>query len=189
MRMTADERRQEVLRAAAAAFAEGGYKGTTTEDVARRAGISQPYIFRLFSSKKELFMAVAQACFERTVASFKRAAEGLSGVEALHAMGHAYYELVHDPVMLLVQMHSFTAAVHDPEIRRVAQRGMREVWQTAAEASGLDADDLREWLSIGMLCNVVAALGLETLHERWAEQLIQLFRDKNDPPSPRVRLH
>jgi AcrR family transcriptional regulator len=166
--MSADERRQEVLRAAAAAFAEGGYRGTTTEDIARRAGISQPYIFRLFGSKKELFIAVVEACWDRTVSTFQQAAEGLAGEEALFAMGIAYAELISDPVSLLVEMHAFTAAVHEPDVRRAAQRGMRRVWETAAAASGLGADALRGWLATGMLCNVVAALGLEALDEPWA---------------------
>ena len=125
--MSAEERRKEVLRAAAVAFADGGYQGTTTQDVAERAGISQPYIFRLFSSKKELFLAVVEDCFKRTDRTFAKAAEGLSGDEALHAMGKAYVELIRDPVNLLVQMHCFTASAGDPEIRLVAQRDAQGV--------------------------------------------------------------
>jgi len=172
--MSADERRDEVLRAAAVAFAHGGYEGTTTQDVAKRAGISQPYIFRLFGSKKELFIAVVQDCFRRTVRTFEKAAEGLSGQDALVAMGAAYQQLIQDHVTLLVQMHSHTAAAADPDIRRVAQRGMRTVWETAASASGADGDDLRQWLAYGMLCNMTAALSLDELDEPWARQL-QLF--------------
>ncbi len=171
-RMSAEERREEVLRAAAVAFADGGYQGTTTQDVAERAGISQPYIFRLFSSKKELFLAVVEDCFKRTDRTFARAAEGLSGDEALYAMGMAYIELIRDPVNLLVQMHCFTAAAGDPEIRLVAQRGMRKVWETAASASGASDEALRGWLAMGMLCNMVAALGIEELDEPWANQMV-----------------
>jgi AcrR family transcriptional regulator len=172
-RMSADERRGEVLQAAAVAFAEGGYRGTRTEDVARRAGISQPYIFRLFGSKQELFIAVVEACFQRTIVTFEKAAEGLSGEEALKAMGAAYQELVRDPVGLLVEMHAFTAAVHDPEVRRTAQRGLRGVWEVAAKASGLDGEALRPWLAAGMLLNVTAALGLDHLDEPWAQELAE----------------
>ena len=169
--MSAEERREEVLRAAAVAFADGGYQGTTTQDVAERAGISQPYIFRLFSSKKELFLAVVEDCFKRTDRTFAKAAEGLIGDEALHAMGMAYVELIRDPVNLLVQMHCFTAAAGDPEIRLVAQRGMRRVWETAARASGASDQALRNWVAMGMLCNVVAALGIGELDEPWAKQM------------------
>src|ERR1039458_9203640 len=100
--MSAEERRDEVLRAAAVAFAHGGYEGTTTQDVAKRAGISQPYIFRLFGSKKELFIAVVQDCYRRTARTFQKAAEGLSGPDALMAMGVAYQKLIQDHVTLLV---------------------------------------------------------------------------------------
>lgn len=174
--MSADERREEVLRAAAACFAEGGLQGTSTEDVADRAGISQPYIFRLFGSKKELFVAVVERCFQRTVATFEKAAEGLSGEEALHAMGTAYGELVSDPEVLLVELHAFTAAAHDEEVRRVAQKGMRTVWSVAAKASGLEPELLRQWLAMGMLCNVVAALSLDQLDEEWARQVSPLSK-------------
>lgn len=170
--MSAEERREQVLRAAAVAFAEGGYQGTTTQDVAERAGISQPYIFRLFSSKKELFMEVVEQCFRRTVETFSKVADGLSGEEALHAMGMAYIELIRDPVNLLVEMHGLTAAASDPEIRLVAQRGMRKVWETAAETSGAGVDAVRAWLAAGMLCNVIAALGLEELDEPWANEVV-----------------
>ena len=169
--MKADERREEVLQAASAAFAEGGYRGTTTEDVARRAGISQPYIFRLFGSKKELFIAVVEACFERTVSTFDKASQGLDGVEALQAMGVAYGELISDPVLLLVEMHAFAASVYDPDVRRVAQRGFRAVWRTATEASGVGSDGVREWMAMGMMWNVVAALGIEELDEPWARDV------------------
>jgi AcrR family transcriptional regulator len=169
--MSAEERREDVLRAAAAAFANGGYQGTTTQDVAERAGISQPYIFRLFSSKKELFLAVVEDCFKRTERTFAKAAEGLSGDEALHAMGMAYIELIRDPVNLLVQMHCFTAAAGDPDIRLVAQCGMRKVWETASRASGASDEALRTWIAMGMLCNMVAALGIEQLDEPWAKQI------------------
>lgn len=169
--MSADERRDEVLRAAAVAFAHGGYEGTTTQDVAKRAGISQPYIFRLFGSKKELFIAVVQDCYRRTVRTFEKAAQGLSGPDALMAMGIAYAELIQDHVTLLVQLHSQTAAAGDPDIRLVAQRGMRMVVETAAAASGADGDALRDWLAYGMLCNMTAALRLDELNEPWARSL------------------
>jgi len=152
------------------AFAEGGYRGTTTEEVARRAGISQPYIFRLFDSKLDLFVAVVKTCFERTQEVMESAAQGLTGEDALQAMGQAYQDLVRDPVALLVEMHAFTTAVYEPEVRRAAQDGMRRIWLTAERASGADGEALRYWLATGMLLNVTAALGLEQLDEPWAVQ-------------------
>ncbi len=77
--MTADERREAVLAAARTAFAEGGYYGTSTDAIADAAGISQPYLFRLYGTKKELFIAAVRRCFRETLETFQRAAEGLRG--------------------------------------------------------------------------------------------------------------
>src|ERR1044071_6607275 len=93
-RLSAAERRDAVLDAAAIEFAERGLDGTSTEDIARRAGISQPYLFRLFGTKKELFKASVARCFRETLETFQRAAEGKRGQEALDAMGNAYMELL-----------------------------------------------------------------------------------------------
>ncbi len=183
-RMSADERRALVVRAATAAFADGGYEGTSTEDIARRAGISQPYIFRLFGSKKDLFVEVVNACFGRTVAAFEKAAEGLEGPEALEAMGAAYSELVRDPELLLVEMHAFTAAVHDDRVREVARDGMRLIWQVARRSSGAGPGELQEWLAMGMLMNVVAALGLEAVDEGWARDVACMSERPCTPEGP-----
>src|SRR5579871_5769751 len=103
-RKTKAERREEILDAALEEFAERGYHGASTEDIARRAGISQPYVFRLFGTKKELFRAVVARCFRQTLEMFQRAAEGLRGEEALEAMGKAYVDqLVSDPIRLQAQ--------------------------------------------------------------------------------------
>ena len=93
-RKTKEERREEILDAALAEFAERGLHGASTEEIARRAGISQPYVFRLFGTKKELFRAVVARCFRETLEMFQRAAEGMRGEEALDAIGKAYGELL-----------------------------------------------------------------------------------------------
>ena len=90
MRLTADERRESVLVAAAAAFARSGLHGASTEDIASSAGISQPYLFRLFGTKKRLFLASVERCFESTLEVFRNASEGLQGEDAFRAMGKAY---------------------------------------------------------------------------------------------------
>src|SRR5580765_5884635 len=114
-RKTKDVRREEIVEAAYQEFAERGYHGASTEDIARRAGISQPYVFRLFGTKKELFIAVATRCFRETLEMFQRAAEGLRGKEALDAMGNAYVErLLTDRIRLRVQMQAYVAC-DDPE--------------------------------------------------------------------------
>src|SRR3954470_4453608 len=113
-RKTKDARREEILDAALVEFAERGLVGASTEDIARGAGISQPYVFRLFGTKKQLFRAVVARCFRETLEIFQRAAEGLRGQQALDAMGKAYIaQLSSDPVRLRAQMQAYVAC-HDP---------------------------------------------------------------------------
>src|SRR5215212_7983454 len=115
-RKTKDERREAVLGAAREVFAHSGLSAASTEEIAQAAGISQPYVFRLFGTKKELFKAVVARCFRETLEAFQRAAEGKRGAEALAAMGTAYVEqLLPDRTRLRAQMQSY-AACDDPEI-------------------------------------------------------------------------
>ena len=120
--MTAEERRSSVLAAAITEFARSGYTGTSTEAIAARAGISQPYLFRLFGTKKDLFVATYDLVAYRIIDELTRAGEGLEGEEAMEAMGAAYLELMQDPEMLQVQLHGFAAAPADPDIARSCRR-------------------------------------------------------------------
>src|ERR1700691_6553441 len=99
-RMPAVERRELVLEAALAEFAAGGLAGTSTEEVARRAGISQPYLFRLFPTKRALFLALVQRCFDRLEETFTTAAGGPTGQDALTAVGDGYELLLDHPPVL-----------------------------------------------------------------------------------------
>src|ERR1700722_7194146 len=122
-RKTKEVRREEILDAALQEFAERGLHGASTEEIARRAGISQPYVFRLFGTKKELFKAVITRCFRETLEMFQRSAEGLRGSEALEAIGKAYVELVaSDPVRLQAQLQAY-AACHDPDLCEAVKAG------------------------------------------------------------------
>src|SRR5918999_2105542 len=114
-RKSAEVRREEILEAAVREFAHGGLHGTSTETIAGRAGISQPYLFRLFGTKKELFLASVRRCFRETLETFQRAAEGKRGEEALRAMGEAYLGLLSDRSRLMAQMQAY-ATCDDPEI-------------------------------------------------------------------------
>src|SRR5690242_4181724 len=100
-RMPAAERREMVLEAAMAEFAVHGLAGTSTEDVARGAGISQPYLFRLFPTKKALFLALVDRCFQRVQDTFTAAAGDLTGDDALAAMADSYTRLLDDRTLLL----------------------------------------------------------------------------------------
>ncbi len=93
-----------------------GYAGTSTDAIATRAGISQPYLFRLFGTKKDLFIATYDVVSSRIEEAFVAAADGLEGEAAMTAMGLAYLELLQDPDLLQVQLHGFVAAAADPDI-------------------------------------------------------------------------
>jgi AcrR family transcriptional regulator len=155
-RSTAAERRDAVLDAALVEFAERGYEGTSTEDIARRAGISQPYLFRLFGTKKELYKATAARCFRETLEMFQRAAEGRRGEEALQAIGEAYMgQLEADRTRLRAQMQAYSAS-DDPEIRADVRR-----------VSGADWPTVWSFFATGMLLNVLAALHVNDDPEPW----------------------
>ncbi len=141
-RLTATERRDDLLDAALIEFAEHGYEGTSTEDIARRAGISQPYLFRLFGTKKDLYIASVGRCYRDTLELFQRAAEGRRGEEALQAIGEAYMEqLKTNRVWLRAQMQGY-AASEDPDIRRVGSPRQRR--RLARHLAGLRDGDVPE---------------------------------------------
>src|ERR1700722_18920678 len=143
-RMSADERRESVLRAAIVEFSQGGLGGTSAEDIARRADISQPYLFRLFGTKKQLFLAAIERTFDRALAILVEAAGDRTGEEAKMAMAGAYREFLEDRTLLLTQMHAF-AACDDDDVRRVTQGRFGKLWLAVAEVTGLDEDSLIEF--------------------------------------------
>src|SRR5277367_2201454 len=110
VRSTAEERREDVLKAAVIEFAAGGLDGTSTDAIARRAGISQPYLFRLYPTKKNLFVAAVERTFARMRQALRDAAEGLTGIDAKEAMGAAYVDLLRDKTFLQVQLHAYAAS-------------------------------------------------------------------------------
>ena len=164
--MSATERRESVLEAALIEFAARGLDGTSTEDVARRAGISQPYLFRLFPTKKALFLALVDRCFQRVADAFTAAAADQAGEEALQAMGHVYEQLLEDRTLLLLQMHAY-AACDDPEIRAATRAGFRALWLLVERLTGTSFERVTEFFAMGMLMNVAAAMDLPAVDERW----------------------
>jgi AcrR family transcriptional regulator len=172
-RKSKEERREEILDAALGVFAERGLEGASTEEIARRAGISQPYVFRLFGTKKELFKAVVARCFRRTLETFQRAAEGLRGEEALQAIGQAYGEiLLVDRTYLQAQMQAY-AACGDPEICAVVQAGFGDLVAYVERVSGLDAPTVSAFFGQGMLMNVLSSMHQSDPSEPWAQRLLE----------------
>ena len=171
--MSAEERKEAVLEAALVEFAARGLHGTSTEDIARRAGISQPYLFRLFGTKKELFKASVVRCFARTLGEFQAAAEGLRGEEALHAIGRRYKDaLISDRMYLRAQLQAY-AACDDPEIADVVRNGYGDLVAYVERVSGLAPEHVARFFANGMLLNVLAAMDVAANPEPWAARILE----------------
>jgi AcrR family transcriptional regulator len=176
-RLTADERRDEILDAALIEFAARGLHGTSTEDIARRVGISQPYVFRLFGTKKRLFIDACGRCMRQALAEMQAAAAGKQGEEALKAMGAAYLELLAgDPRRLQLQLHMY-AACDDAEVREAARAGYGELVEFVERASGAPRDRVSRFFAKGMLINVIAAMDLKQAGLDWADRLVDGCRE------------
>jgi AcrR family transcriptional regulator len=172
-RKSAEERREEILEAALVEFAAHGLDGGSTEAIAKAVGISQPYVFRLFGTKKELFTATIERCMRGTLEMMQSAAAGLGGEEALQAIGEAYAErLATDPTYLHSQMQAY-AACDDPAIRAVVRNGYRELVDYVERVSGQPPDRVSHFFAKGMLLNVIASMDLLGSDEAWARRLIE----------------
>jgi AcrR family transcriptional regulator len=155
-RMTSAQRREQILAAARRVFAESGY-AATTDEVARAAGVSQPYVVRLFGSKRELFLATYQQASLAVVAALASAREGLGPEEAKDAMGKAYLELIEDRDLLRLMMHGFIAGA-DEEVGRIARHCLGEAFRLFRERTGAGEEEARQFVAFGMLLNVLVAL-------------------------------
>ncbi len=172
-RSTAPERREQILEAAVVVFAERGYEGASTDVIARMAGISQPYLFRLFGTKRDLIVATVQRCFLDTEELFKRAAAGLEGEAALDAIGAAYIEEIRaSPLKLRAQLQSY-AACDDPAIRNVVAEGFGGLVRLVSALTGVEAEPLTNFFATGMLLNVLAMMGQMDEPQAWAMRLIE----------------
>ena len=165
--MSSTDRRTQVLAVAAQEFADGGLRGASIEAIARAAGITQPYVFRIFGSKKALFLEVVANSFDHLVGSMQAAAEGATGLDALSAMGARYNSLLADRTALQLQLQAY-AACGDPEVREAVRDHLAHLWNTVAGTTGLDAVTVKTFLAYGMLLNTNAALGLAEVDTRWA---------------------
>jgi AcrR family transcriptional regulator len=162
-RLSAEERRTDVIAAASREFAARGYAGTSTQAIAERAGVSQPYLFQLFGTKKDLFIAAVQTTFARTRSTFEAtgraaAAGSADPMAILEAMGCSYHDLLKDRDLLRMQLHAY-AACDDPDIRAVVRDEWTRLHEAVARVSGADPAALHAWFAEGMLLNVAAAIG------------------------------
>lgn len=161
-RFTADERRSQVIKAAISEFAAQGYQAASTAAIARRAGISQPYIYALFPSKQDLFIAVHDEVIGRIRRAFTQASShGATADEKLASMGAVYSELIADRDALRAQLQTY--ATGDPVIQAHAARCYRDLYDDVIRLSGASAAQVSLFFACGMLANVTIALGLDDI--------------------------
>jgi AcrR family transcriptional regulator len=159
-RTSSDERREQVIRAAVKEFAAHGFHATSTSAIAKRAGISQPYIYALFPNKHELFLAVHRHVVKRIHDAFAEAARGADGPEErLDRMGEAYLRLLEDRDEILAQMQA-TAAAGDPALRDAIRKEFMQLIDDVRRISGAPRQQVLDFFAKGMLLNVAAALDL-----------------------------
>ncbi len=171
-RVPASERRDALIDAAVHEFAHGGLHGTPVDRIARKVGVAQPYVFSLFGSKRELFLAAVERGFEFVADTFTKAAEEFDPATAppdtttLDAMGKAYTEqLLGSPShrdYLMLQLQSY-AACDDDEIRDRVRSSYARLVAHVERLSGAEQEDLDEFFRYGMWLNVAAAMGVEDL--------------------------
>ncbi|WGW12879.1 helix-turn-helix domain-containing protein [Saxibacter everestensis] len=159
-----------MLAVAAEEFAAHGLHGASTEAIARTAGITQAYVFRMFGTKKALFLELVQGSFDRIIDGMRTAASGKDGLAALSELGREYYELLADRTNLLLQLQGF-AACGDLEVRDAVRASFGRMWDVIADATGLEPVTVKSFLAFGMLLNAGAALDIADLDETWADGL------------------
>ena len=172
-RMSADERRAAIVAAGIEEFAAHGLAGASTDAIAKRAGVSQPYVFQLFKTKNELFIAIVRRCFERTRLAFEDAArrqekgtiEGCNSV--LDAMGRTYMTMLADRTLLLMQLQAY-AACANPDVQKVVREEYGALYQSVTKASGATPEEVHHFFAEGMLLNVGAAVGLGGDASTWS---------------------
>jgi AcrR family transcriptional regulator len=178
-RRTADERREEVLAAAIIEFAAHGLYGASTEVIAERAGISQPYVLRLFKTKKALFLAAVEHVTGQIMRSWGTALEGVDGSVPPHLrlqmLGERYAGFVGEVNALRLVLQSFSSA-EDPEVRALSHRCLKMMHAWVAEKSGAEPIAIQQFFAYGMMLTVAASIraGEAAETEDWARMFVQV---------------
>lgn len=180
-RVPAAERRDALIEAAVHHFAHGGLQGTRVAAIAAEVGVAQPYVFSLFPTKRDLFLAAVERCFAKVAALFETAGEDFDehgpqepDEDKLIAIGHAYVDSIGDsPDLLLLQLQAYAACGDDEEIQTAVRRQYAQLVEVCRRISGIDDEErLDGFFQKGMWCNVAAALGIEdfSVCSGWVEK-------------------
>jgi AcrR family transcriptional regulator len=174
-RLTAQQRHTQLVAAAVQVFADGGYAGTTTDQVARLAGVSQPYVIRIFGTKQELFLATLRHAGDRIEQMWRAAASEQASLESL---GSAYHDLLTEPELLAVLLHGY-AASGDPVIGDAVRDCYGRLWTLVGELTGAEPAEMRDFFAHGMLLTVLGSMRLvgpgAVPPPPWAQQMLGSF--------------
>ncbi|WP_067500588.1 TetR/AcrR family transcriptional regulator [Actinoplanes sp. TFC3] len=177
-RLTAEERQEQLVQAAVTVFSAGGYAGATTDQVARLAGVSQPYVIRLFGTKQELFLTAVRHAADRIEEYFERAAQEAPTLESL---GRAYQELLAERELITCLLHGFAAA-SDPAIGPVVRECFGRIYQSVRRLTGVPVEEARAFISYGMMLTVLGAMRVAgpdaVAQEPWMRELLAHDEEK-----------
>lgn len=190
-RMSAQERREAIVDAAVHEFAHGGLHGTPVDRIARAVGVAQPYVFSLFSSKRELFLAAVARCFATVGEVFERAAAAYDpaaaadGADMLTAMGQAYVEMLERDRDQLMLQHQAYAACDDPVVRDHVRAHYAELVSRVERLSQAPPERIDQFFSYGMWLNVAAAMGVPDIKAgcEWMLAEADALRAGASPPA------
>ena len=175
---TSESRREAVVLSAVSVFAVSGYLGTPISEVAIHANISTAYVFKLFPSKEELFVAALERCFDLVLAALAKGAdesENQNPDSVLTAMGGAYAALIADRNLLLLQIHAQSAA-NVPEISRAFRKGLEGITKFVKRRSKASDEMVQRFIAYGQLCHLITIAGLDRDSAAWATILTQNVR-------------
>lgn len=165
-RLSAAERREAILDAAVEEFAASGFASATTADIAKRAGISQPYVFRFFPTKKDLVLAVIDRCMSRIINDWESALPK-PGETRLQTLGRTYVEKLGERrAELMVHLHAYASA-EDPDVAAAMRHHLARIFRYVVHLLERDGslnpyDDAGRFVSRGFLINASMAIGLES---------------------------
>jgi AcrR family transcriptional regulator len=171
-RRTAEERRADVLDAALIEFATYGLHGASTVNIAERAGISQPYVLRLFSTKKQLFLetvamarGMVEATWERSLAPLPADA---TPQERLRALAEGFQGITERTDLQRLLLQAYSAAADD-EVREQCQQAMEGLFEWVRRATGVSAPEVQTFFAQGMLIMVGVSIGApRAMDQEWA---------------------
>jgi AcrR family transcriptional regulator len=170
---TSDLRRETVINSAIAVFAKAGYLGTPIAAVAKHAKISSAYVFKLFPSKQELFVAALEQAFGLILSTLSDGA-GRSADQTpdgvLSAMEAAYATLISNRDLLMLQVHALSVA-DVQEIGAAFRKGLQTIAKFVKSRSGASDDAVQRFFAYSQLCHLITTISLDGNSAAWARML------------------